>query len=151
MANFLYTKFIDKILNPGTLGTTSGTAVDLIDDIIRGFLVNTVGGTVYTANAATDEYLSIIPVAARVGTAVALGGKTLAGGVFDANDMLFLNIAAGAYGDVEALVLYKDSGTETTSPLIAYIDTATGLPFTPNGGNITIAWDNGANRIFKVG
>ena len=50
----------------------------------------------------------------------------------------------------EALLIYKDTGTEATSPLIAYIDTATGLPVTPNGGNITVTWDNGTNKIFKL-
>ena len=28
---------------------------------------------------------------------------------------------------IEAIVIYADTGTESTSPLIAYIDTATGL------------------------
>ena len=51
---------------------------------------------------------------------------------------------------IEAIVIYKDTGSEATSPLIAYIDTATGLPITPNGGDIIVTWDNGANRIFKV-
>jgi hypothetical protein len=51
---------------------------------------------------------------------------------------------------VEALVLYKDTGTEATSPLILYLDTATGLPFTPNSGDVTISWDNGNSRIFKI-
>jgi hypothetical protein len=42
-------------------------------------------------------------------------------------------------GDVsEAVILYKDTGVAATSPLIAYIDTATGLPVTPNGGDITV-------------
>jgi hypothetical protein len=47
-------------------------------------------------------------------------------------------------------VIYKDTGTAATSPLIAYIDTATGLPVTPNGGDITVTWDNGSNKIFKL-
>jgi hypothetical protein len=50
----------------------------------------------------------------------------------------------------EALVIYKDTGMASTSPLIAYIDTATGLPYTPSGGNIDVAWDNGSNKIFKL-
>ena len=33
------------------------------------------------------------------------------------------------------IVIYKDTGTEATSPLLAMIDTATGLPITPNGGD----------------
>jgi NAD-dependent SIR2 family protein deacetylase len=28
--------------------------------------------------------------------------------------------------------------------------TGSGLPVTPNGGNINITWDNGANKIFKL-
>ena len=47
-------------------------------------------------------------------------------------------------------MIYVDTGTEATSPLIAYIDTATGLPITPNGGDIIVTWDNGTNKIFKV-
>ena len=34
--------------------------------------------------------------------------------------------------------------------LIAYIDTGTNLPITPNGGDVTVAWDSGANRIFTL-
>jgi hypothetical protein len=30
------------------------------------------------------------------------------------------------------------------------IDTATGMPFLPNGGDIQIQFDAGANRIFKL-
>ena len=42
-------------------------------------------------------------------------------------------------------------GTESTSNLIAYMDTGmTGLPVTPNGGDITVQWANTSNRIFKL-
>ena len=37
-----------------------------------------------------------------------------------------------------------------TSPLIANIDVATGLPITPSGGDIIVQWDTGANKIFKL-
>ena len=46
--------------------------------------------------------------------------------------------------------IYQDSGVEATSRLIANIDAATGLPVTPNGTDITVQWDSGANRIFKL-
>lgn len=48
------------------------------------------------------------------------------------------------------IVIVRDTGADATSPLIALIDTATGLPVTPNGGDITIQWDSGANKIFKL-
>ena len=58
---------------------------------------------------------------------------------------------------IEALVIYREVlGTdgvtpdEAASPLIAYIDTATGLPITPNGGDIIVTWDNGINKIFRL-
>jgi hypothetical protein len=67
--------------------------------------------------------------------------------VADAADITFTTVT----GDQsEALVIYKDTGVEATSQLIAYIDTATGLPVTPGGGNITVTWDDGANKIFKL-
>ena len=68
-------------------------------------------------------------------------------GVADAADTTFTSVSGDT---VEAIVLYKDTGDAATSPLIAYIDTATGLPLTPNGGDVTITWDNGANKIFKL-
>jgi hypothetical protein len=50
----------------------------------------------------------------------------------------------------ESIVVYKDTGSAATSPLVAFFDTATGLPVTPNGGDIIITWDSGANKIFKL-
>ena|SRR5687767_981476 len=101
----------------------------------------------YTVNLATDQFHAIIPGAAIIATSANLAGKTSTAGVADANDVTFTAVSGAS---VEALVIYQDSGASVTSRLIAYIDTATGLPVTPNGGNITVTWDNGANRIFKL-
>ena len=46
--------------------------------------------------------------------------------------------------------VYQYTGVDATARLIAYIDSATGLPFLPSGGNVAIQWDNGANKIFKL-
>ena len=74
-------------------------------------------------------------------------GKTNTNGVADAHD-LYLTSVTGATSD--SMIIYKDSGVLTTSWLIAFIDTATGLPFIPNGGNLVIQWDNGPNKIFRI-
>jgi hypothetical protein len=143
MANALYTSYKVLLLNPGTLGTTSGTAVDLIDDTIKVALVDT--GT-YTFSAAHDFYDDVS--SAVVGTPQTLASKTVIGGVFDAADATFTALSGST---VEAYVLYKDTGTAGTSPLIGYFDSvASGLPLTPNGGNVTLAFDNGANKIFAL-
>lgn len=141
MANALYPKFKELLLNPGTLGSTSGTAVDLNDDTIKVALVDT--GT-YTYNSAHDFYDDVS--AGVVGTPQTLASKTVTNGTFDAGDTTFTSVSGSS---VEALVIYKDTGTASTSPLIAYIDTvSSGLPVTPNGGNITVAWH--ASGIFAL-
>jgi hypothetical protein len=124
-------------------------AVDLGADTIKVVLVhNSAGGTSYTVNLATDQFLSDVASGARVATSGALASKTLTAGVFDAAD---ITLSAVTGVQVDAIVVYKDTGSAATSPLIAYIDTASsGLPVVPNGGDLTIQWDNGSNRIFKL-
>jgi len=96
---------------------------------------------------ATDQYLSDITAPARVATSGNFGTKSATGGVADAADVT----VSGVTGDqFESIVIYQDTGVATTSILLAFIDTATGLPATPNSGDITVAWDSGANKIFKL-
>lgn len=113
-------------------------------DTIKAVLVDT--GT-YTVNLSAHEFLSDIGSGARITVSGAFTGKVTTGGAADANDVTFTSVTGAS---IEAIVLYKDTGTDSTSPLIAFIDTATGLPITPNGGDIIVTWDNGANKIFKL-
>jgi len=135
MANALYDK--------GREGFLDGS-IDWDTDDIRVILIDAAD---YTVDLAVHDNLDDIPGAARVAVSGALTGKTVTDGVADAADVTFSAVS----GDVsEALVIYKHTGTESTSRLIAYIDSATGLPVTPNGGDITVQWDAGANKIFKL-
>ena len=106
-----------------------------------------VDSSYYSVNLNTHEYLADIPVAARIATSAAFTNKTAVDGAADAGDITFTAISGAS---LEYIVLYSDTGTESTSPLIAFIDTATGLPLTPNGGNIIIQWDAGPNKIFRI-
>lgn len=101
----------------------------------------------YTRNLTTDQYLSDIPGGARIATSSNLSGKTSTSGVADADDVTFSSVSGV---QSEYVVLYKDTGTASTSPLICCIDTATGLPVTPSGGNITVVWSSGSSKIFKL-
>lgn len=135
MANALYDLGREAFLDGSISWGTDDIKVVLVD------------GADYTVNLATDQFIDDIAGAAVVATSANLGTKTVASGVADAADVTFTSVT----GDQsEILVIYKDSGTPSTSPLIAYIDSATNLPVTPNGGDITVAWDNGANKIFKL-
>lgn len=135
MANALYTKAKEALLQ-GTI------ALDA--DNIKAVLVDSAS---YTANLTTDQFLSDIPGGARIATSVNLVSKTVTNGVFDAGDVTFTAVSGN---QSEYVVLFKDTGVEGTSPLLVYIDTATGLPVTPNGTDIIVQWDNGANKIFAL-
>lgn len=104
--------------------------IDWVGDTIRVTLVDTAD---YTVDLTSHDYYDDVPAAARVATAT-LASKTASAGVADADDVTFSSVTGDT---VEAIVIWKDTGDESTSPLIAYIDTATGLPVTPNGGDIT--------------
>jgi len=135
MANALYDK--------GREGFLDGS-IDWDTDTIKCVLVDSAD---YTPNLATHDFLDDVPSGGRVGTPQTLTGKTVTNGVADANDVTFPAVT----GDPsEYILIWKDTGVESTSRLIALLDTATGLPVTPNGGDIGIAWDNGANKIFKL-
>lgn len=113
-------------------------------DDIRCVLVDTAD---YTVNIDVDEFLSDVPEGARVATSGTFTSPTVTLGVADAADIVLSSVT----GDVsEAIVIYVHTGSDATARLIAYIDSATGLPVTPNGVDITIQWDNGANKIFKL-
>lgn len=100
-----------------------------------------------TINLATDDFLDDRAGAARVATSGAFASKTKTAGVADAADV---TLSAVSGDQAESIDIYKHTGTESTSIMLANIDTATGLPVTPNGGDITIVWDSGANKIFKL-
>lgn len=135
--NALYDKGREGILDGSILYTTNNIKVVLVDT------------GAYTVNLATHANLSDIPSVARIATSGNLSGKTATAGVADADDVT-LTAVSGA--SVEAIVLYKDTGTASSSRLIAYIDTSSGSPISviPNGGDITLQFSNSANKIFKL-
>lgn len=104
----------------------------------------------YTFSAAHDYVNDVTGAGGTiVASSTAFSGKSTTGGVADASDVTFTSVAAGAA--ITSVIVYTEgSGTDATRRLIAYIDTGTGLPVTPNGANITIVWDSGANKIFKL-
>lgn len=133
MANVLYDK--------GREGFLDGS-IDWDTDDIRVVLV----ASAYTFSAAHDFMDDI--GANDNGRSAALAGKTVTSGVADANDTTITATAAVA---CEALVIFQHTGVDATARLIAYIDTATGLPFTPSASQVVnITWDSGANKIFKL-
>lgn len=135
MANTLYDYCRQRFLE---------AQINWMTDTIKVILVST---SAYTPQTAVHQYLADIPVSARIAGPVTLTAKATTSGAADASDCTFTSVSGAT---INAIVIYKDTGTEATSPLAAYIDTATGLPITPNGGDIIVTWDNGVNKIFRV-
>lgn len=136
MANGLYAK--------GREGFLAGD-ISWRDDDIRVILIDT--GT-YTVDLATHQFLSSVAAGARIAVSGALSGKTITDGVADATDPTFSAVSGAT---IEAYLIYLHTGVDATARLIAYIDSVTsGLPITPNGGDILLTFGNSATKIFKL-
>lgn len=99
-----------------------------------------------TPNVSTDDFLNDIS-AGTVATSGNFASKTSTAGVADAADITLTAVTGDQF---ESINIYKDTGVAGTSNLIAYIDSGTGLPCTPNSGDILIQWSSGSSRIFKL-
>jgi hypothetical protein len=118
--------------------------IDWSANNIKAVLVDT---AMYTVNLATHQFLSDIAAGARLNTSGNLASKDSTAGVADAADVTF---TGGIAASAEAVVLYVDTGVAGTSRLIAYIDTATGLPAAITAGDVIVQWSDGASKIFKL-
>lgn len=133
MANVVYPRAKQDFLSAALNLTSNTITIALIDT------------GVYTFSSAHEDRADI-PNAAVVATAT-LANKTVTSGVFDADDATFTAVSGA---NCEALIIYHTTGSNTTSRLIAYIDTATGLPILPNGGDIIVRFSSGADKIFAL-
>jgi hypothetical protein len=136
--------------DPGREGFLDGT-ISWLTPVIKASLVRG-----YTFNAA-HKFVSEVTGAGGtlVSTSSAFTSKTATGGVADAADVVFASVAAGAA--IPALIIYQSSAVgggadvaASAQRLIAYMDSGINLPVTPNGQSITVAWDNGTLKIFRL-
>lgn len=132
MLNMIYPKGGEKVWR--------GEINMLADDISVAIVSNA-----YTYSSA-HEFLSSVGV--LVGTALSLTNKTVTGGVFDAADANFGQIAAGS--TAKAIVFFKNTGNAATSPLLFYIDEISGFPFPTNGGEVKVPWSDGPYKIVSL-
>lgn len=112
-------------------------------------LVNIAGGH-YSPNFTTDQFLSAIASGDRVAISAALTSVTITDGVLNAASTVFSAVPAGPAAG--AFVIFIDTGTPATSPLIYYMDNANyaGLPVTPNGADINVTFPLGADKILAL-
>lgn len=133
MANALYPKWKEALLQFTTNNNLSSGTVKVA--------LVTAG---YTYSSSNQYYSSVS--ASVVGTPQTIGSKTFTNGVFSGSNVTFTSVTGA---QVVSLVIYIDTGSAATSPLVAFIDTSvTNLPVTPNGGDIAITWN--ASGIFAL-
>jgi len=130
MANTVYNKALEAFLT-GAINWSSA---------------NISAALVTSAYTFSQDHRYFSSVSGQLGSSVVLTGKSATDGVADANDVVFSSIT----GTGAAVVLFVGTGNPATSPLIAFIDTATGLPAVANNQTVNVQWDNGTNRIFKL-
>jgi hypothetical protein len=111
------------------------TKVDLVADNMK---VLFYAGTYVS----THEFVSDLTGASIIARSGNLAGKTVALGVFDANDLTITSVSGSAFTHV---LLYKDTGSDATSPLVANFDVSS---FTPSGGDVNVVFN--AAGLFSI-
>lgn len=102
-------------------------------------------------NVAADiVFLSDITSAVWRARGTYLVTKTTASGIADAADTVVAAVGSAGSATAVYIILVNETGASQTSLVGAVMDVATGLPFLPNGGDIQIVFDSGANLIFKL-
>jgi hypothetical protein len=141
MANAVFTPFLEGIL---------AGEIDLDTAVVKAAFIRG-----YTFSAADKFMSTVLGTGTLNGTPVALTSVTLTGGVFDAADTA---ITTTANATNHAIIIYQASAVTggadvatSAQRTICFLDTGTGLPIQPGTGSTPITWDNGTNKILKVG
>ena len=112
---------------------TGSNATSTMVALIDGHFIVTADATLTAGTVLVVE-----PTVASIATAAVLA--------FSSGQSATLNGASTS----PSRAITVNSTTVTTAARADAAASGSGLPVTPNGGNIIIAWDNGANKIFKL-
>jgi len=143
MANALYENYRNLLIGDDS---AAHTLTDWDTDAVWAALID---DGVYTVNLTTDQDYDDLSGIVTNGESV-LGSVTAGDvgvGVVDAANTTFTSVTGN---ESENVVLWEVIGGSTAvDPLLVFFDTfASGMPVTPNGGDITIQW-NGSG-IFQI-
>lgn len=140
MANKIYPKAFERMMKGG---------LDLLNQNVKAVLVDTASYTYSDSH----EFLSDISAPARIATSGNMAGKTVAtvttdDARFDCDD--FTITVGASQPTCEALVYYVDTGVAGTSYLLKFIDSTTGLVYTPPAGGGSVQVQVSANGVFEL-
>lgn len=127
------------------LDTGNTDHVDMNTDTVKVALLES-----YTFSAAHKYMSDITGAGTVVARSAALTSPTVTNGTFDAADVTLTAVTTGH--TVTSLVVYKDSGADGSSTVIAYIDKAqdgtTALSLATNGSDVLVTWH--ASGIYDI-
>lgn len=144
MANTLYPYYKQNALDTGATDH-----VDMNSDTLKVLLLEN-GGYL-----STDKYVSDVLNTGNhtgvhdCGRSPALTAPTVVNGTFDAADVTVTAVATGH--TINSLVVFKDTGVDTTAPVVCFIDhdqAAAAISQATNGSDILVSWD--AAGIFDL-
>lgn len=140
MANAIFPKGREGFLNGDIDWATATIKVSLV----RGYTYDS-----------TDEFVSDVTATGTLASTQTLGTKTATNGTADAADVTFTAVTANANN--HSLLVYQASAVgggadvaASAQRVIAYYDTGTNLPVVPNGGDVTVTWSSGADKMFTL-
>ena len=146
MASDVYNSYLGRILGDAAV---VGTAIDLEADTIKMSLHT----STYTPDIDADEFYDGVDNEVGASGTYSAGGATLTvtcttddtddEGVFDATDVSFTSATITA----RYAIIYKSTGTASTSPLVLYIDF--GSNQTSTAGTFTVSF--AAEGILNIG
>lgn len=119
-------------------------AIDLVNDDMILLLIDT---SLYTVDLDNDVTQADIPQEAVIAER-SLTGNSFQSGIFNCEDLIFPSLSSEQA--VGAFIIAKNTNTLSTTRLVFYNDNAPEFPITPDGTDFTIAFDNGATKIFKL-
>lgn len=105
--------------------------VDFNADTIIAMLIH----SATTPFNSAHEFISDLVAGGIVARSGGLAGKTGTLGTFDANDTTITSVSGAS---IDAIILAKSTGLDTTSPLIAWYDISPAIA--PLGTDMTITW-----------
>ena len=141
--SFIYDKARESFL-----GAASGS-INWLNDTIKATLVS----SSYSPNQSAHQFVNP-SLTAHTGTwgTQTLAGKTSTNGEAYASNVTFATIPVGSV--IDYVAIFKEGGApnEGTSQLIALLDSTniSGLPLTGSGASVTINFNTGPNKIFKL-
>lgn len=137
MADEIYQEFKEDCLD--------GTGPDLTGNPVHAVLIDEADYTRSTGNGG-HATMADVAGAAQVATSAAIGGKSVAGRTFDLADYTFTSVTGD---ECEAILYYEERSAAAAGRFLIIIkDSATGLPVTPNGGDINVTIN--ASGLFGI-